>query len=139
MNDIDTKVLVVDDAPAVRRLVGAIIGLADHGWRVVADAGDGREGVERARRVQPDVVLLDISMPVLDGLEALPLMREVAPKAVIVVLSGLPASAACDSALRGGAAGYIEKDDLVTSLMPRLQGICARVQTPSAAETATTE
>lgn len=123
-----TGVLVVDDAPEIRRIVEILINMHDDGWRVVAQAGNGAEGVDRARAEQPDVVLLDISMPVMDGLEALPLIREAAPSALVIMCSGFPGSAARDSAIEAGAHGYIEKDSLVDTLMPQLVSIVATLR-----------
>ena len=68
-------------------------------------------------------MLLDIAMPVMDGMEALPLIREVAPDAVVVMLSGYPFATAGAGALAAGAHGYLEKSDLVRGLIPRLQRI----------------
>ena len=77
----------------------------------------------QARNSQPDLVLLDIAMPVMDGLEALPLILEAAPGAVVVMLSGFPFAVAGRGALSAGAHGYLEKSDLVGSLIPRLERI----------------
>lgn len=124
----ETRFLVVDDAPEIRRLVSEVIRLRNQGWRVVGDASNGREGIEQARTEQPDIVLLDISMPVMDGLEALPLVREAAPTAIVVILTGFPSSAARDSAMEAGAHGFMEKDELVEQLVPRLEGLLAALR-----------
>lgn len=120
------RVLVVDDAPDVRRLVEVLINERD-GWRVVASARNGEEGVEQARAAQPDLVLLDISMPVMDGLEALPQVRDAAPKAIVVMLTGFPSRAALQSARDAGADGFLEKSDLVDRLLPDLEAIVAQL------------
>lgn len=133
----DTRFLIVDDAPEIRRLVEEVIKLRDQGWRVVADARDGREGVEQARAAQPDIVLLDISMPVMDGLEALPLVREAAPTAIVVILTGFPSTAARDIAIEAGAHGFMEKDELVDKLVPQLEAIISALR-PAVSETART-
>ena len=77
--------------------------------RVVGEAEEGDEGVRLVAELQPDVVLLDLTMPVLDGLEAIPLIRESAPRTAIVVLSGLGADTMAREALDAGAHGYVEK------------------------------
>ncbi len=87
---------------------------------MVGTATEGREAVDRAQRTQPDLVLLDIAMPVMDGLQALPLIREVAPQAVVVMLSGYPFATAGQGAIDAGAHGYLEKSNLVRGLVPRL-------------------
>ncbi len=119
------RVLLIDDARDVRRLVQAIIVEHDQGWIVADEAADGEQGIAAAERSQPDLILLDLAMPVMDGLEALPEIRRVAPGAIVVVLTGFPSSAGRDAAAEAGAAGYLEKDALVTTLIPRLQAIIA--------------
>jgi YesN/AraC family two-component response regulator len=117
------KVLIVDDSEDLRELLSMVIERHPSGWRVVATAAEGEEGIEEARSNQPDLVLLDIAMPVMDGMQALPQIREVAPEAVVVMLSGYPFSAAGQNALDAGAHGYLEKSDLVRGLIPRLERI----------------
>ena len=75
------RVLVVDDSVDVRRLLIAIIDGHDNCWSVVGEAADGQQAIEIAAATQPDLVLLDLSMPVMDGLEALPLILLAAPAA----------------------------------------------------------
>jgi PAS domain S-box-containing protein len=100
--------VVVDDTPDVRLLLKLAFGQYDD-FEVVGEAGDGRAGVELVTRLQPDAVLLDLAMPVMDGLEALPLMRAAAPHARIVVLSGFESSQMATTALGAGASAYIQK------------------------------
>jgi CheY-like chemotaxis protein len=115
------SVLVVDDSADLRELISMVIERHPGGWEVVATAGEGEEAVQEAKNAQPDLVLLDIAMPVMDGMQALPLIREACPKAVVVMLSGYPFATAGQGALNAGAHGYLEKSDLVKSLVPRLQ------------------
>ena len=76
---------------------------------VVGEAGDGEEAVTEVGRLQPDVIVLDLSMPVLDGLEAIPRIEEVAPDARIVVFSGYAAERMAPFALGRNVKGYVEK------------------------------
>ena len=126
------SVLIVDDSEDLRELLSMVIERHPRGWRVVATAAQGEQGVQEARANQPDLVLLDIAMPVMDGMEALPLIKEAAPQAVVVMLSGYPFSTAGQGALNAGAHGYLEKSDLVRGLIPRLERIIEQ-QTPSGA------
>jgi CheY-like chemotaxis protein len=119
----NVSVLVVDDSADLRELISMVIERNPAGWQVVATAGEGQEAVEEARNTQPDLVLLDIAMPVMDGMQALPLIRKACPNAVVVMLSGYPFATAGQGALNAGAHGYLEKSDLVKSLVPRLQSI----------------
>ena len=117
------SVLIVDDSEDLRELLSMVIERHPAGWQVVATAAEGQQGVEEARSSQPDLVLLDIAMPVMDGMQALPLIKEAAPRAVVVMLSGYPFSTAGQGALNAGAHGYLEKSDLVRGLIPRLERI----------------
>src|SRR4051794_20664553 len=81
------SVVVVDDAEDLRPLVRMAIERSGR-FSVVAEASDGAQGVDAVRAAQPDLVLLDIAMPVMDGLQALPLMADACPHAIVVMLSG---------------------------------------------------
>jgi two-component system, chemotaxis family, chemotaxis protein CheY len=100
------RVAVIDDTSDIRELLRLV--LSRNGMDVVGEAGDGRAGVELVRTERPDVVLLDLSMPVMDGLEALPLIRELVPDAQIIVLSAF-AGAMSRQVLEWGADGYLVK------------------------------
>jgi DNA-binding NarL/FixJ family response regulator len=115
--------VLVDDAENFRALVRIIL-RRDGRFEVVGEAGDGKEGIEVVRARQPDLVLLDLTMPVMDGVEALPRMREAAPASKVVVLSGVE-RARMEETTRGlGAAGFIEKggrpEELVADILQAL-------------------
>lgn len=118
------RVLVADDVAELRDLVRLSLERSGR-FRVVAEAGDGQEAVQLALRHQPDLCLLDMAMPIMDGLEALPRIREVAPDCTVVVLSGFEAERLAPSAMDAGAAGYLTKglrpDELVRELLAFLQ------------------
>lgn len=101
-------VVIVDDHADVREMLRLRIDATDD-LTVVGTAGSAREGVDLAREAQPDVVLLDLGLPDLDGVEALPLLRAAAPGARIIVLSGYPVDQYGDAAARAGADGFVEK------------------------------
>ena len=98
-----TRILIVDDHPLTREALAALLG--QNGFRVVGQAADGYEAIESARELQPDLVLLDLSMPELDGLAALPRLREAAPQCEVVVLTASGTEDNLLAAIRGGAAG----------------------------------
>ena len=102
------EVLICDDIDGIRMLLREVLGLRP-GLITVGEARDGNEAVEEARRLQPDVVLLDLSMPHRTGLDALPEIRAVAPHARILVLSGLLSPTVRSEALALGASGYLMK------------------------------
>ena len=101
------RVVLVDDTRDLRELLR--MALMRGGFDVVGEAGDGREGIEVCDREHPDVVLLDLAMPVMDGIEALPEIRRLCPAAVIVVLSGFGAQQLAARAVAAGADGYVQK------------------------------
>ncbi|KAF4408284.1 MULTISPECIES: response regulator transcription factor [Streptomyces] len=103
------RVLVVDDEPLIRAGIKMIL-TSDPDVDVVAEAGDGREAVELARRHAVDVVLLDIQMPVMDGLSALPELRRAAPDARVLMLTTFGERENVLRALGGGGAGFLLKD-----------------------------
>jgi NarL family two-component system response regulator LiaR len=102
-------VLIADDHAVVRQGLRAFLDLQD-GIEVVGDAADGREAVREAERLGPDVVLMDLVMPNLDGVEAMHELRTRAPHARVVVLTSFLDDERLLPALRAGAAGYLLKN-----------------------------
>jgi len=115
------SVLIADDHPLTRSALSALLG--QHGFDVVGEAGDGRAAVDEARRLQPDLVLLDLSMPQVDGLQALPQLREAAPRCEVVVLTASGTEENLLAAIRGGAAGYLLKTEPPDKLIAFLHGV----------------
>ena len=102
------SVVVCDDVPELRRLARAV--LEEEGeMEVVGEAADGRTAIEVIERLQPEVVVLDLSMPELDGLEAIPLIHQVAPNTEIVVFSGFEEGKVAEVALQLKASRYVRK------------------------------
>ena len=123
METMAARVLLADDTPDIRALLRLVLSRQDD-FEVVAEAADGSEAIEQARAHHPDVVLLDLAMPVMDGLEAIPGLRAAVPHCKIVVLSGFNASQMADEALRAGADAYIEKGTPPRRLLSELRRIC---------------
>lgn len=101
------KVYLCDDVPEFRALMRGVLA-TETDMEIVGEAGDGKAGVRGVAALHPDVVL-DLSMPELDGLQALPLMRESVPDVRVVVLSGVSAPSVRDQALAQGADAYVQK------------------------------
>lgn len=101
-------VLICDDVDSMRVLLSVVIGLHPK-LHVAGEAKDGEQAIAEAQRLQPDVVLLDLSMPRRSGLDALPEIRRVAPEAKVIVLSGFATPMVGSIVLGLGAARYIEK------------------------------
>jgi DNA-binding NarL/FixJ family response regulator len=102
------RVFLCDDVEAFRALMRSSLA-DDPAIEVVGEASDGDEGVEAVADLQPDVVLLDMSMPRVDGLEAIPQIRRRAPSTSIIGLSSHGAARMAEPFLRQGAAAYLEK------------------------------
>src|SRR5437588_2960134 len=118
---VSVNVLIVDDHPLTREALATLLG--QHGFEVVGQAGDGNEAIELAGRLHPDLVLLDLSMPELDGLSALPRLREAAPGCEVVVLTASGTEENLLGAIRGGAAGYLLKTESPERIAEFLEGV----------------
>lgn len=118
------RVVLCDDAAPLRELTR--YGLEQGSRvRVVAEAEDAATGIRRTAELRPDCVLLDLSMPGMDGLEAIPLLREASPETAIVVFSGFAADRLEATVLRLGADRYVQKGDDFAELRRTLIEACA--------------
>ena len=115
------RILIVDDHPLTRDALTAL--LEQHDFHVVGLAADGENAIERARALQPALVLLDLSMPGLDGLSALPRIRRAAPGCEVVVLTASGTEENLMAAIRGGAAGYLLKSEPAERIVEFLHGV----------------
>ncbi len=103
------RVLLVDDHSVVRQGLRMFLAI-DPGIEVVGEASDGQSAIEQARRLRPDVVLMDIVMPGMDGVAATYQIRQELPKTEVVALTSLVDDATVLGAVRAGAIGYVLKD-----------------------------
>jgi len=119
------RILVVDDHTLFRRGLTALLACDSH-VLVVGDAGDAGEALRRAKELQPDLILLDNHLPGVNGVDALPSLREAAPRARILMLTVSEDEADLAAALRGGAAGYLlkttEGDALISAIRRAVLG-----------------
>jgi DNA-binding NarL/FixJ family response regulator len=115
------RILIVDDHPLTRDALSGL--LAQHGFDVVGLAAGGEEAIGMAAELQPDLVLLDLSMPEMDGLDALPRLREASPATEVVVLTASEDEANLLGAIKGGAAGYLLKTEPPERIVAFLRGV----------------
>jgi len=115
------RILIVDDHPLTREALASL--LHAHGFEVVGVASEGAEAVVEAERLQPDLVLLDLSMPGIDGLTALPRLREAARECEVVVLTASGTEENLLQAIRAGAAGYLLKTEPPERIASFLDGV----------------
>ena len=115
------RLLLADDVPAMRSLVRYAIEESGAEIDVVGEAGDGMEAILMAQELRPDVILLDLAMPQMDGLEVLVSLREVAPDTRAVIFSGFASARMLPQAAELGAVAYVEKrqplDDVLAAIL----------------------
>jgi DNA-binding NarL/FixJ family response regulator len=119
------RVLLADDHRLFAEALEAILG-ADTRIEVVGTARDGREAVELERKLSPDVVLMDISMPGMDGVDAARTIRKRRRDACILMLTGSNSRADVDRSRAAGAAGYVTKDRIAAELIDAIVEVAAR-------------
>jgi DNA-binding NarL/FixJ family response regulator len=118
------RVALVDDQTIVRAGLARILSPED-GFEVVAEVGDGREAAERLPQLAPDVVLMDVRMPVLDGIEATKLLRESSPDTAVLILTTFGEDEVLWGALEAGAAGFVLKDSSAEDLIAAVKAVAA--------------
>jgi two-component system NarL family response regulator len=119
------RVLIADDHRLFAEALEAILQMNDR-IEVVAHARDGREAVELWEQHKPDITLMDISMPVMDGLDAVREIRRLDPKACILMLTGSNARDDVDRAREAGVAGYVTKDRIAAELIDAILEVASR-------------
>lgn len=119
------RVMIVDDHTVVRRGLGAVLQAAD-GMELVAEAGNGEEAVKACERVQPDVILLDLLMPKMDGVTAAGIIHERWPAIRIIALTSFKEKEYVEGVLKAGATGYLLKnvsaEELVATIRRAMEG-----------------
>ena len=129
------RILIADDHELVRRGARALLN-SRNDWRVVGEAANGREAVEKAIKLRPDVAVVDISMPELDGVEVVRQIREAVPDTKVLVLTMHESGQMVRHALEAGARGYLLKSDLSDCLTKAVRAIAdgKRFLTPRVSE-----
>ena len=116
------RILIADDHEVVRRGVRALLEVHP-GWQICAETVDGREAVEKAARLRPDVVILDIGMPGLNGLEAARQIREASPLSEVLILTMHESEQVIREVLAAGARGYVLKSDAGRDLVNAVEAL----------------
>jgi DNA-binding NarL/FixJ family response regulator len=132
------RILTVDDHPVLRKGLAALVN-AEPDLKLVAEASNGKEAIEAFRSHQPDITLMDIQMPGLDGIEAIRTIRNEFPEARIIVLTTYTGDAQVLRALKAGARAYILKGHVLDELLDTIRAVHAgkkRIPSDIAAELA---
>ena len=116
------RILLVDDFPAVRKGLKHLVEM-NEAWEVVAEAGDGQEGLQEAERLQPDVAVVDIGMPRMNGLELTRAIQKSAPKTKVLILTEQNSQHMMQEARNAGADGYVIKSHAGSELLPALEAL----------------
>lgn len=116
------RILVADDHHVVRTGLRSLLE-SRSGWQVCGEAANGREAVEKAGKLKPDVAVLDIAMPLLNGVEATRQIRRLSPKTEILILSMHDSDLLVQEVLEAGALGYILKDDADRNLISAVDAL----------------
>jgi two-component system, NarL family, nitrate/nitrite response regulator NarL len=118
------RLLLIDDHPVVRKGLCSCLARHEH-LVVVGEAGDGQEGLRKARELRPDVVIMDIDMPVMNGLAAAEAFREELPEVKVLILSMYSNSEFVTRILQSGAKGYVLKEAVTDELMLAIEKVNA--------------
>ena len=114
------KVFIVDDDPEFRRFLREF--LSDQpGLKIVGEAANGKEALEKVKKIKPDLVLLDIRMPGMDGFSASRLLKRIMPDLQIIILTIFDDLEYQESVVENGAFGYVVKSNLTRDLMPAIR------------------
>lgn len=116
------RILLVDDHPIVRQGLKTLLE-GQSGWEVVGEASDGLEALDKADRLQPDVVIIDVTMPKMNGLEACRLLRQRVPGLEILFVTQHDSPQMMREALNAGARGYVVKSNAARDLLDAVEAV----------------
>jgi len=116
------RILIADDHEVVRRGLLALLA-TQVGWEVVGEAVNGPEAVKKVNQIKPDVVIMDITMPVMSGLDATRLIMETAPQTKVLIFTMHDSEQMMQSALEAGARGYVLKSNAASDLIAAIKAL----------------
>jgi len=117
-----TRVLLADDHALIRQGLKAL--LEKQGFQIVCEASDGQEAIRSAEKTQPDVAIVDISMPILNGVDAARELKKASPKVKVILLTQHDEDAYVTESLRAGVRGYVLKSQAADDLVHAIQEVC---------------
>lgn len=120
MNEI--RLIIADDSEPTRYILRELLELD---YAIVASVGDGRAAVEATKRLKPELALLDISMPLVDGFEAARQIKELHPSILLIFISEHREKVYVEAAFGLGASGYVVKSKMITELLPAIREVLA--------------
>lgn len=129
--DAQIRILVVDDHPVVRQGIAVLVG-SQSDMTMVAEAANGREAIQQFRKHRPDITLMDLQMPEMNGLDALAVIRGEFPDAKVIVLTTYTGDVQILRALKSGAQGYLLKNTFHKELVDAIRAVRAGKKTLSA-------
>ena len=119
------SILVVDDHEVVRRGIRALLS-SRAGWTICGEASDGLEAIEKAKQLHPDMILMDISMPRLDGIQATRIIRRELPESDVIIVSQNDFSLIHKAATEAGAAGFVDKSKISQDLLKTMESLAKK-------------
>ncbi len=119
------RILIADDHSIVRRGLRTLLE-AQPGWQICGEASNGREAIGKTRELKPDVAIVDISMPELNGLEATRRIVKVAPRVQVLILTMHDSPEIIERVLASGARGYVLKSDAERDVVAAVEALCER-------------
>ena len=120
------RLLIVDDSPIIRKMLRETFELQE-GWEVCGEAVDGREGVEKAQQLKADLIVLDLSMPVMNGLEAARELSRLLPSVPVLLYTNYETPQLKQEALSAGVRAVVSKSESVGALVSSIQDLLAAV------------